>query len=154
MVPARIRSGSTNAERRVGPRNFIPSLSQVGSRAGAPIRPAYSAVPRFQPPLRRTQHPDFPHSAPPFASCQGLRDLSCRGDFRHVASHPIAAINSFRVSYSHGLLHRFQPKGIVTLANFTCQWRDALMGRIQRINGLQSSRVALDTSRIRYSWPT
>src|ERR1700730_11414904 len=31
-----------------------------------------STVPRFQPPPRRTQHADFPHCAPPFASCRGL----------------------------------------------------------------------------------
>ena len=35
-----------------------------------------SAVPRFQPPPRRTQHADFPHCALLFASPQGLWDLS------------------------------------------------------------------------------
>ena len=49
-----------------------------------------STLPRFQPPPRRTQHADFPHCAPPFASRRGLLDLSCRGDFRPVASHSIA----------------------------------------------------------------
>src|SRR6516225_6672803 len=49
-----------------------------------------SAAPRFQPPPRRTQRADFPHCAPPFASRRGLLDLSCRGDFRPVASHSIA----------------------------------------------------------------
>ena len=49
-----------------------------------------STLPRFQPPPRRTQHADFPHCAPPFASRRGLLDLSCRGDFRSVASHSIA----------------------------------------------------------------
>ena len=47
-------------------------------------------MPRLQPHPRRTQHADFPHCAPPFASCRGLWDLSCWGDFRPVASHPIA----------------------------------------------------------------
>jgi hypothetical protein len=46
--------------------------------------------PRFQPPPRRTQHADFPHCAPPFASRQGLWDLSYRGNFRSVVSHSIA----------------------------------------------------------------
>ena len=47
-------------------------------------------MPRFQPPPRRTQHADFPHCAPPFASLQGLWDLSYRGNFRSVVSHSIA----------------------------------------------------------------
>ena len=34
--------------------------------------PTISTMPRFQPPPRRTQHADFPHCAPPFASCRGL----------------------------------------------------------------------------------
>ena len=34
-----------------------------------------SAVPRFQPPPRRTQHADFPHCALLFASPQGLWGL-------------------------------------------------------------------------------
>src|SRR3954454_20100684 len=46
-------------------------------------------MPRFQPPPRRTQRADFPHCAPPFASCQGLWDLSCWGDFRPIAAHSI-----------------------------------------------------------------
>ncbi len=46
-------------------------------------------MPRFQSPPRRTQHADFPHCAPPFASRQSLWDLSCWGDFRPVASHSI-----------------------------------------------------------------
>jgi len=44
-------------------------------------------MPRFQPPPRRTQRADFPHYAPPFASCQGLWDLSCWGDFRLCLIH-------------------------------------------------------------------
>src|ERR1700722_10580867 len=67
-----------------------PALSQVGSRTGAPVGRGVPAVPRFQPPPRRTQRADFPHCAPPSASCRGLWDLSCRGDFRPVAAHPIA----------------------------------------------------------------
>ena len=70
---------------------FRRPLPPVGSRTGARVWLNDSAVPRFQPPPRRTQRADFPHCAPPFASCRGLWDLSCRGDFRHVASHPIAA---------------------------------------------------------------
>ena len=46
-----------------------------------------STMPRFQPPPRRTQRADFPHYAPPFASCQGLWDLSCWGDFRLCLIH-------------------------------------------------------------------
>jgi hypothetical protein len=46
----------------------------AGRRAGAPVRPGIPAVPRFQPPPRRTQHAGFPHCAPPFASLQGLWD--------------------------------------------------------------------------------
>src|SRR6516162_5848282 len=49
-----------------------------------------STAPRFQPPPRRTQRADFPHCAPPFASCRGLWDLSCWDDCRPVASHSIA----------------------------------------------------------------
>src|SRR5260370_42689387 len=49
-----------------------------------------STVPRFQPPPRRTQRADFPHCAPPFASCRGLWDLSYRGNFRPAVSHSIA----------------------------------------------------------------
>src|SRR5208337_2844540 len=48
-----------------------------------------SAVPRFQPPPRRTQHADFPHCALLFASPQGLWDLSCRGDFRQRSANPV-----------------------------------------------------------------
>src|SRR6266566_9491638 len=59
----------------------------VGSRTGAPA--GRLTVPRFQSPPRRTQHADFPHCAPPFASLQRLWDLSCWGDFRPVASHSI-----------------------------------------------------------------
>src|SRR5436190_9803775 len=63
---------------------------QVGSRTGAPVGRGVPTVPRFQPPPRRTQHADFPHCAPPFASLQGLWDLSYRGNFRSVVSHSIA----------------------------------------------------------------
>src|SRR3981081_3191398 len=55
-----------------------------GSRTGAPA--GRSTVPRFQSPPRRTQHADFPHCAPPFASRHRLWDLSCWGNFRPVAS--------------------------------------------------------------------
>src|SRR5580692_7274127 len=65
-------------------------LFQVGSRTGAPVGRGIPTVPRFQPPPRRTQHADFPHCAPPFASRQGLWDLSYRGNFRSVVSHSIA----------------------------------------------------------------
>jgi hypothetical protein len=68
-----------------------------------------STVPRFQPLPRRTQHADFPHCALLFASPQGLWDLSCRGDFRQRSANPVT-LNSRRVSYSHCLLHRVQPK--------------------------------------------
>ena len=49
-----------------------------------------SAVPRFQPPPRRTQHADFPHCALLFASPQGLWGLSCRSGFRRWSNHSIA----------------------------------------------------------------
>ena len=49
-----------------------------------------SAVPRFQPPPRRTQHADFSHCALLFASPQGLWDLSCRSGFRHWSNHSVA----------------------------------------------------------------
>jgi len=62
----------------------------VGSRTGAPVGRGIPTGPRFQPPPRRTQHADFPHCAPPFASRQGLWDLSYRGNFRSVVSHSIA----------------------------------------------------------------
>src|SRR3954447_10877810 len=66
----------------------------VGSRTGAPVGRDIPTVPRFQPPPRRTQHADFPHCAPPFASRQGLWDLSYRGNFRSVVSHSIAVEQS------------------------------------------------------------
>src|ERR1700722_7889698 len=49
-----------------------------------------SAVPRFQPPPRRTQHADFSHCALLFASPQGLWDLSCRSGFRRWSNHSVA----------------------------------------------------------------
>ena len=49
-----------------------------------------SAMPRFQPPPRRTQHADFPHCALLFASPQGLWDLSCRSGFRRWSNHSVA----------------------------------------------------------------
>src|SRR5271154_6189676 len=49
-----------------------------------------SAVPRFQPPPRRTQHADFPHCALRFASPQGLWGLSCRSGFRRWSNHSVA----------------------------------------------------------------
>ncbi len=49
-----------------------------------------SAVPRFQPPPRRTQHADFPHCALLFASPQGLWGLSCRSGFRRWSNHSVA----------------------------------------------------------------
>lgn len=70
------------------PGSCTRSRSPVGSRTGAPA--GLSTVPRFQPPPRRTQHADFPHCALPFASLQGLWDLSRWGRFRSVASHSIA----------------------------------------------------------------
>src|SRR5215472_17126894 len=66
----------------------------VGSRTGAPVGRGIPTVPRFQPPPRRTQHADFPHCAPPFASRQGLWDLSYRGNFRSVVAHSIAVEQS------------------------------------------------------------
>src|SRR5262245_24071397 len=73
---------------------FLISPRTVGSRTGAPVGRGISTVPRFQPPPRRTQHADFPHCAPPFASLQGLWDLSHRGNFRSVVSHSIAVEQS------------------------------------------------------------
>src|SRR5580700_9092112 len=73
---------------RVARGNPTPTPSEVGSRTGAPA--GLSTVPRFQSPPRRTQHADFPHCAPPFASLQGLWDLSGWSSFRSVASHSIA----------------------------------------------------------------
>src|SRR5208337_850910 len=49
-----------------------------------------SAVPRFQPPPRRTQHADFPHCALLFASPQGLWGRSCRSGFRRWSNHSVA----------------------------------------------------------------
>jgi hypothetical protein len=68
----------------------------LGRSLGSPLSrpfvcecPTISSVPRFQSPPRRTQHADFPHCAPPFASRQRLWDLSCWGNFRPVASHSV-----------------------------------------------------------------
>jgi hypothetical protein len=61
-------------------------LAAIGRRSRNPARD--SAIPVSSPlhaggaetDCRRTQHADFPHCAPPFASRQGLWDLShCRG---------------------------------------------------------------------------
>src|SRR5208337_1231863 len=45
-------------------------------------------------------------------------------------------LRSLRISFSAACLLRFDwtstSRGIVTLASFTCQWRDALIGRTQR----------------------
>ena len=49
-----------------------------------------SAMPRFQPPPRRTQHADFSHCALLFASPQGLWDLPCQSGFRRWSNHSIA----------------------------------------------------------------
>ena len=49
-----------------------------------------STMPRLLSPPRRTQRADFPHYAHPFASCRGLWDLSCWGDFRPVPAHSVA----------------------------------------------------------------
>ena len=69
-------------------RFHIPLIGRVeGWRAG--VARGSRPTPRLQPPPRRTQRADFPHCAPPFASRQSLWDLSCRGDFRPVASHSI-----------------------------------------------------------------
>src|SRR6266478_116235 len=48
------------------------SLGSLLSRPFVCECPTISTMPRFQPPPRRTQHADFPHCAPPFASCRGL----------------------------------------------------------------------------------
>src|SRR5271166_173718 len=68
-----------------------PSAAQLGRGLARRLWPrCLSTKPRLQPPPRRTQRADFPHCAPPSASCRGLWDLSCRGDFRPVAAHSIA----------------------------------------------------------------
>ena len=74
------------------PREFHPRplVGRVEDWRAGPGR-GVPTMPRFQPPPRRTQRADFPHCAPPFASCRGLWDLSCWGDFRPVASHSIGA---------------------------------------------------------------
>src|ERR1700687_2230227 len=88
---------------RPWPRFHTPLIGRVedwraglGRSLGSPLSrpfvcecPTISTMPRFQSPPRRTQRADFPHCAPPFASCRGLWDLSCWGDFRPVASHSI-----------------------------------------------------------------
>src|ERR1019366_8853525 len=66
------------------------SLGSLLSRPFVCECPSISTVPRLQSPPRRTQLADCPHYAPPFASCQGLWDLSCRSDFQHVPPHSIA----------------------------------------------------------------
>ena len=43
--------------------------------------------------------------------------------------------------------------GIVTLATFTCQPREAVIGRRQENQWLGELQLVLDPSRIRYSWP-
>ena len=53
------------------PRFPSPLISRVEGWRADSVRDT-STVPRFQPPPRRTQHADFPHCAPPFASCRGL----------------------------------------------------------------------------------
>src|ERR1700682_4233056 len=53
------------------------SLGSLLSRPFVCECPTISTVPRLQSPPRRTQLTDFPYYAPPFASCQGLWDLSC-----------------------------------------------------------------------------
>ena len=75
-------------------RRLLDAIAAVGSRTGAPVGRGIPTMPRFQPPPRRTQHADFPHCAPPFASPQGLWDLSYRGNFRSVVSHSIAVEQS------------------------------------------------------------
>src|ERR1700674_4717484 len=52
-------------------RFHIPLIGRVEGWRADSVRDT-STVPRFQPPPRRTQHADFPHCAPPFASCRGL----------------------------------------------------------------------------------
>ena len=52
-------------------RRLLDAIAAVGSRTGAPVGRGIPTMPRFQPPPRRTQHADFPHCAPPFASLQG-----------------------------------------------------------------------------------
>ena len=75
-------------------RRLLDAIAGVGSRTGAPVGRGIPTMPRFQPPPRRTQHADFPHCAPPFASRQGLWDLSYWGNFRSVVSHSIAVEQS------------------------------------------------------------
>ena len=75
-------------------RRLLDAIAAVGSRTGAPVGRGIPTMPRFQPPPRRTQHADFPHCAPPFASRQGLWDLSYWGNFRSVVSHSIAVEQS------------------------------------------------------------
>jgi hypothetical protein len=93
--PNRARNGRILVQGQVRPRLIIvASIAvasirfQVGSRTGAPA--GLSTVPRLQSPPRRTQRADFPHCALPFASRQGLWDLSGWGSFQSVASHSIA----------------------------------------------------------------
>ena len=63
-----------------------------------------SAVPRFQPPPRRTQHADFSHCALLFASPQGLWDLSCQSGFRRWSNHSVA-IEQLQSLVQPSLLH-------------------------------------------------
>jgi hypothetical protein len=49
-----------------------------------------STMPRFQPPPRRTQHANFWHYAPLFASPQSLWDLSCRNSFPRWPTNLVA----------------------------------------------------------------
>src|SRR3954469_3152643 len=80
-MPSPIDSGSRTSS--------IPRRRNCGSQSRRGLGRGVSAMPRLQPPPRRTQRADFPHCAPPFASCQGLWDLSCWGDFRPIAAHSI-----------------------------------------------------------------
>jgi hypothetical protein len=71
------------------PREFHPEplTGRVEDwRAGRPSRPCHVSSPLHV----ATQRADFPHCALPFASRQGLWDLSGWGRFRSVASHSIA----------------------------------------------------------------
>src|ERR1035437_254984 len=95
-----------SALRRVGPGNFTPSPSRVGSRTGAPVQvevcvPCCLALSSASVTPSRPCHVSSPrhversvrissHYALLFASPQGLWDLSCRSDFRHRSPNPVA----------------------------------------------------------------
>ena len=100
LILTRLLSGPGRFPQR---RSVSTSRSSVGSRTGAPTSGAggcssvfaLAAVrlpsSRFQPPPRRTERADFPHSALLRASHQGLWDLSSWERFRRgTAPDPVA----------------------------------------------------------------